>query len=286
MSLQYPRSNTGLVPSTHRNLLDKLSCVEEWCRLPPQPPPKIYRFKGGKIKRMRKVDGKKKSHLNETEQSANFFSKKEKKRTNCKRIKDSHLNSSNRPGWNLYLADPMIFEEGKEDRDRRIKVKFETNTFLRNQFNERKHRELVEKLLDYGLGKPEDNKSEDVQKRKSNMEQLHDENSSSNRKCNKNICLNQTDDFVPYTKDINHMQDQRERIKIRSSQIFASERNNISRNFEINGRTIEEYFEQDDYVKCFVSASIQDCESIQNEFENTGEYNKFVDELLKGLEIL
>ena len=286
MFLQHPRSNTGLVPSTHRNLLDKSSCVEKWCRLPPQPPPKIYRFKGEKQKQNRKVYGAKRCHPNEMGRNKKHYSKQNKQR-NCERTNDAHPNSFTRPGWNHYLTDPTIFEEGKEDRDRRMKVKFETNSYLRNQFNQRKQRTLVEKLLDYGIEKSIDADTEVAQKRKSNTKHSQDKNCSLNRQCKEKgtIRLNRTNHIFPRIQDISDVQDQRYRIKIRSSYIFASERNNKKRDIEVNGGNTEEFFELDDYFKSFVSKSIPYFDSIQRDLENTGKYNTFVDELLQGLDV-
>lgn len=49
MTTSAPRTQTGLVPTTYQKKVDRRNSMENWKKLPPQPPRESFRFRGDKV---------------------------------------------------------------------------------------------------------------------------------------------------------------------------------------------------------------------------------------------
>ena len=49
MTSSTPRTQTGLIPTTYQNKVDRRNSMENWKKLPPQPPKESFRFRGDKV---------------------------------------------------------------------------------------------------------------------------------------------------------------------------------------------------------------------------------------------
>lgn len=204
-----PRSSTGLVPTSYKSVLDKLSTPKYWKPLPPRPPPQTFPYK----KSNRKALG---IYRNENRGNIDFIietSKKKKKKKllsppsskteqKKKKEKQIHLaleqkerqrqeqtNQKREKSWNSYANNDHLYKLNKEEIKLHRKIRSESATYLKSLAIQRKQQQLqIQKQQNKGEEKKEkeieimDTKIEKETKQNTRMDEDNKENYNATQK--------------------------------------------------------------------------------------------------------
>ena len=126
-----PFSQTGLVPTSHKKRRDLLSCIDQWKRLPPRPPPELYPFKGDYVHQNRK-------NLKQ------FVKRDQAKKPPAEKDKDSNhemtrlsIGSREKPLWDPFQNDLSIHQFDTSKRNKFKQSRSNSLDFIRKSAGRR-----------------------------------------------------------------------------------------------------------------------------------------------------
>ena len=141
-----PRTKTGLVPTSHRAEMDRLT--SKWSPLPPQPPPEIFPYKGDNA--ITKKNGKNQNTKGRCERK---FTIPTRAQTNAEDEKDGIRRGTNKNmkckqfTWNANQINPERLCCYPKEKKRKIKSKRDILHYMRRAaFRREKIGELEEQL--------------------------------------------------------------------------------------------------------------------------------------------
>ena len=141
-----PRSQTGLVPTSHQLRMDRKASPNNYRKLPPRPPPEIYPYKGGIKKRN---TGEAKSPLK--------YKKSPTTRRMIENTKQSNRNRKNsettrvKNVWDTYITDNNIHQLTRKQKQMKRDSSSAILAFMRESLKHRTQLDELEKKLDYEI---------------------------------------------------------------------------------------------------------------------------------------
>ncbi|GFH51295.1 predicted protein [Chaetoceros tenuissimus] len=132
MTTSTPRTQTGLVPTTYQNKVDRRNSMENWKKLPPQPPKESYRFRGDKVMKTPKS----KTRAPTTKSIGRTHRKSKKKEWDSSSLNESYEE--------VYSIDP----EKKEVLDSSRKASLD---YVRESGMRRNQLDTLQRMLDFEI---------------------------------------------------------------------------------------------------------------------------------------
>jgi len=149
MTYSSPWSQTGLIPTTHKQQRDLQNCIDNWKRLAPRPPPQLYPFKGDYVHRKRKQSSKQSQVVTE-----NDGIRRLDKERNIHSI-SLNLCSREKPEWIPFQNDLAIHQYEPVERRKLTQNRMKSLDFIRKSAGRREILLQLEHQLDMELAHEE-----------------------------------------------------------------------------------------------------------------------------------
>jgi len=141
-----PRSQTGLVPTSHQLRMDRKASPNNYRKLPPRPPPEIYPYKGG-IKKRNTGEAKSPLKYKKSPTSRRIIENTKHSNRNRKNSETTRAKNS----WDTYITDNNIHQLTRKQKQMKRDSSSAILAFMRESLKHRTQLDELEKKLDYEI---------------------------------------------------------------------------------------------------------------------------------------
>ena len=145
ISTTIPRTQTGLVPTSHHVAQNKMASPDNWSKLPPRPPPEVYPFRGDRM--AQRSEGIKPQVSKKPPQQIKK-SRRTRKKQNCSKKEPKKEKDLN---FDTFTTDEEIH---KIKYNRRVEInqsKMESLKFIRQSAWAREQLSFMEQQMEYEI---------------------------------------------------------------------------------------------------------------------------------------